>query len=303
MSQIADFLTYLFNKGDRTVRTIEGFRAAISSTLSLLGINPGQDPALSRLIQNFYAERPLKRNTYPKWSLPTVLAGLMRSPFEDLGKASLANLTRKTVFLLAIASGARRGEIHALDFTRIAWNQDKSQVTLRPHPDHIAKNYDPKLPASNFSGFTLNSFDTFLDRSDRERTLCPLRALKFYLNATAPLRAKRQQLFIPMQGKNEKVGKNTISRWIVEAIKQAYISADAVEELRKVHRITAHEVRAVASSCDAWKNVSLADIMEACGWRSNTTFIDYYLRDLVMYEKDLVRFKVLPCPSSCTNQK
>ena len=299
IATIADFLLYLFEKGDRTVRTIEGYRAAIASTLSLLGINVGQDKSLSRLIQGFYAERPLRQNTYPKWSLPIVLAGLMRHPFENLGNASFADLTRKTIFLLAMASGARRGELHAIDFTRIAWDTNKTQVTLRPHPDFVAKNYDPRLPASNFGGFTIKAFDQFVGKDDKERTLCPVRALKFYLAASKSRRAGRKQLFLPIrETKKEAVSKNTISRWIAEAIKHAYIAADKVAELRQVHKISSHEVRAVTTSCDAWRQVSLGDIMDSCGWRSSHTFVDFYLRDLVVFEKDLVKFKQFPTPAT-----
>ena len=59
---IADFLMYLLDSSDRTVRTMEGYWAAILSRLSLLGLNPSEDKSLSRLIQGFYAERPLKQN-------------------------------------------------------------------------------------------------------------------------------------------------------------------------------------------------------------------------------------------------
>ena len=155
---------------------------------------------------------------------------------------------------MAMVSGARRGELHAIDFTRIAWNADKTQVTLRPHPEFVAKNYDPRLPASNFTGFTTKAFDQFVGKEDPERTLCPVRALKFYLAASKTRRAGRKQLFLPIrETKKEAVSKNTVSRWIAEAIKYAYIAADKVEELRRVHKISAHEVRAVTSSCDAWR--------------------------------------------------
>ena len=198
-----------------------------------------------------------------------------------------------------MASGARRGDIHSLDFTRIAWNKDGTEVTLRPHADYIAKNYDPRLPASNFQGFTIKAFSATLDRSDPERTLCPVRALKFYLRRTEGNRAGRNQLFLPIkENKKTNVSKNTISRWIVEAIKRAYITVDRLEDLRQLHQIRAHEVRAISNSVDAWRNVSLGAILESCGWRSSTSFIDFYLRDMVEYEQELTRFKKLPTPSS-----
>ena len=46
-------------------------------------------------------------------NLSLVLHQLTKAPFELIQEASLKNLTFKTVFLLALGSGKRRGEIHA----------------------------------------------------------------------------------------------------------------------------------------------------------------------------------------------
>ena len=46
----------------------------------------------------------------------------------------------------------------------------------------------------------------------------------------------------------------------------------------------------------------MGDIMESCGWRSSHTFVDFYLRDMVVFEKDLVRFKQFPTPATSTGQ-
>ena len=43
------------------------------------------------------------------------------------------------VFLLTLASGKRRSEIHAIERNSISWPEDKSQITLRVIPEFIAK--------------------------------------------------------------------------------------------------------------------------------------------------------------------
>ena len=61
-----------------------------------------------------FLQRPPVRKLLPSWSLPTVLEALSKAPFEPLAEASLRNLTIKTAFLVAIASGQRRSALHAL---------------------------------------------------------------------------------------------------------------------------------------------------------------------------------------------
>ena len=58
--------------------------------------------------------------------------------------------------------------------------------------------------------------------------LCPVRAVKIYLNKTKSLRKCRKRLFIPTQG-DQDLAKPTLSRWVKYAIKNAY---DTISYLR-----------------------------------------------------------------------
>ena len=80
----------------------------------------GTDPHTCRLITSFYMDRPVETNLVLHWDLTVVLNALTKSPFEprDTASVDLKFLTFTTVFLLFLASGARRGEIHALDLER-----------------------------------------------------------------------------------------------------------------------------------------------------------------------------------------
>ena len=95
------------------------------------------------------------------------------------------------------------------------------------------------------------------------------------------------------------ISANTVSSWVKKTIKLAYMAADKIPELRQLYQVRAHELRALASSWDALKQVSFGDIMQACRWRSHTTFTDFYLRDLAQVESDLLKFKAVPTPSMC----
>ena len=124
VSQIADFLLELFQVKCLKVRTIEGYRSAIASSLLSRGYQVGTDTNLSRLIDSFYTDRPVTPSYLPRWSLPLVLSGLLRWPFEskEMSRVDLKHLVFKTVFLLLLASRARRGEIHALDHSLTRWS-------------------------------------------------------------------------------------------------------------------------------------------------------------------------------------
>ena len=56
--------------------------------------------------------------SYPKWDLSVVLDALRRMPYWPPEGVSELHLAKKTVFLLVLASGARRGEIDPLDISQ-----------------------------------------------------------------------------------------------------------------------------------------------------------------------------------------
>ena len=298
---IADFLLHLFEEGKLKVRTIEGYRAAISGSLKLKGLTVGSDPYLSNLIASFYIDRPVEPNWIPQWDLSIVLSALALPPFEikDMSSVQLKFLTFKTVFLISLASGARRGEIHALDLSRTRWSDKGHEVFLRPYVGFLPKTYLARDPSTALQGFRIRSLSKGLDRSDPDRLLCPLRALRYYIKHTASLRAGNRSLFIPIKGTpSKKVCPNTISSWLKQCIRLAYQIVGQDDALQRLHSVRAHEVRALSSSWDALKSVAMSEIMAACRWRSHNTFSSFYLRDLVEVEEKLLAFKMVPTASS-----
>ena len=141
IKQIADFLLHLFQEKNLQPSTIEGYRSAIADKLGNTSINVGKDDNLTRLLDSFHRDRPKGRRGVPAWNLSLVLHQLTKAPFEPLRKASLKHLTFKTVFLLALASGKRRSEIHAWLNKNIRHQADWSKVSLYPSPSFLAKNH------------------------------------------------------------------------------------------------------------------------------------------------------------------
>nr|KAG5689214.1 hypothetical protein BaRGS_014870 [Batillaria attramentaria] len=146
-TQIADFLLWLRDSKNLAPITIKGYRAMLSDTYRHLGIaDLGADKDLSDIVASFELARPAARSLLPRWNLPWVLTWLNSERFEPLELAPLEKLTKKTCFLLALASASRVSELHALsmDPDCLQFAQDGS-VRLTTHPGFLAKNRLPSM--------------------------------------------------------------------------------------------------------------------------------------------------------------
>ncbi len=101
-------------------------------------------------------ERPMRLQEIPQWSFNLVLSFLKGALFEALEEASLEDLTRKTVFLIFLASGRHHSKVHSfLGFPfAVSFPDAQDQVTLVELPGFLAKNQAPtgssplvKIPA------------------------------------------------------------------------------------------------------------------------------------------------------------
>ena len=268
VNQFGEFLIFLHNK-NFSPATVKGYRSAISTTLKQISkIDFSCESILSDVVRSFELERPRTKVHFPKWDLAIVLAALSNAPFEPLEECGFKELTLKTVFLTALASGRRRSEIHALVCSDIKFSEHS--VSLGTFPGFLAKNQLPSVLASPI-------VIPVLKGQDVNTSLCPVRALRIYFNRVFPRRKGRKRLFISHQDSYEKeISVDSISRWIVQTIKLAH-SANNVDQVPV--SVNAHEVRAIASSW-AWSNkVPLDDVVKAGFWSSENSFIRFYLRD------------------------
>ena len=65
-------------------------------------------------MSSFEVERPRVPHIALSWDLDVVLRHLMSSEYEPLEHLSLRALTKKTLFLVALATAKRVGELQAL---------------------------------------------------------------------------------------------------------------------------------------------------------------------------------------------
>ena len=287
LTQVAEFLLFLFKEKNLQPSTIDGYRTAIADKIGCDKVNFGKDENLTRLLDSFHRDKPKGLRGVPSWNLSLVLHQLTQSPFEPLRKASLKHLTFKTVFLLALGSGKRRSEIHAWVHRNIRHQEDWANVSLFPSPCFLSKNQLAKEGPSSVAPVIIPALAPTLDKSLKEdRTLCPVRALRYYLDKTKDLRSGKQLVFVSFKKNfNKDIAPATISSWIKQTILLCYQLSN--EDAQQLHQVRAHDVRAFAASKAFQGGVSLDQILSACHWKSHNTFTQFYLKDVAWADADL----------------
>ena len=221
-----------------------------------------------------FVERPPQKPLIPSWDLNQVLQALTRTPFEPIAHASLMDLSIKTAFLLAVATARRRSELHALSIDPGHLRWEPHGVRLVPHSSFVAKNQSATFQPPDIFVPAIKTVPSVQE----DKLWCPVRALKWYLARTKPLRGSTSQLFVSTNRPHAAVSRDTVSRWIVRAIHSA--NPNWLPDT-PVH---AHETRAVATSWAFFKGVPLPDILRAAAWKTPSTFVSCYLRDVLQAE-------------------
>ena len=189
VKQISDFFMYLYQDLNRCPSAIDGYRTAIVDTLGPTAQFIAHDADLHRLLSTFHRDRPKSSRNLPKWNLSVVLNELTKAPFEPMKDTDLKHLTLKTAFLLALASGKRRSKIHVWVANKVSNLGQWEKVALFPSSDFFAKNQLAREGSQSVSPVIIPALTTIVDRQFKEdRTLCPVRALRYYLDRTKDLR-------------------------------------------------------------------------------------------------------------------
>ncbi len=257
--------------------TLRVYVAAIAARRELDEIPLGRHRLVSAFMRGARRLRPVRPTAVPSWDLSVVLEGLATAPFEPLESASDRILTLKVVLLLALTSLKRVGDLQAFSVSETCMDFGLVKVTLRPRPGYI-----PKVLSTSFRSqvVTLHSFHPppFASSEDeRLHMLCPVRALKLYVDRSKVWRKSPQLLICFGAGRRGlATSKQRISHWVRDAISLAY----EARELPSPLSLRAHSTRGVASSQALFRGVPLEDICVAAGWSSPHTFVRFYNLDV-----------------------
>ncbi len=142
---VLEFLQDWFT-AELTPSTLKVYMVAISAYhIPLCGMSLGRDSLVSRFLRGTLRLRPVARTRVPTWDLAIVLQGLSLAPIKPLEEVPAKFLTLKVLFLLAISSLKRIGDLQALSVAPscLEFAPDMVIAFLHPRPGYV-----PKVPAN-----------------------------------------------------------------------------------------------------------------------------------------------------------
>lgn len=276
VGKVGDFLTWTFNQ-NASCRSIRACRTAIASIHHGFpdGTTVSGSPILNDIIKASFNERPPPQSLTPAWDMPRALRFLAEEPFEPPDRSSMMDMSRKTAFLIAAASGRRVSDIEALSVAKHHLSFREDGVHLLPRAGYLAKNQTVNFTPEHIVLPDLRK----AGNSPDDGPWCPVRALRYYLNRTRHYRGEIDHLFLTAQKPYKAASKQTISRWIVSVIRDSLERDVKQLEGSNSRGFRAHDLRSQAASWALYQGASIGDIMSAQGWSSSTSFRTVYLKD------------------------
>ena len=279
LTALADFMTWLFQSRGLVAGSINNYRSAIAFYWKRLYDFdvPSDDQVLRDLMKSFVRDSTRPKKRVISWDLKLVLEFFRSGRFSSWEGLSAKDLTLKSVFLIALASGKRRGELHALtrEGVKVCHGENEGML-LHPSSSFISKT---QMRTRGLGALKPVFIKKLFSDSDPLGLLCPVTCLQHYLDASAVYRASGQkQLFVSWQeNASRDIKPVTISGYIKKAILLAYEGAS--NEILTDLQVVPHTVRHVASSLSAVKHFSMEEILRSGSWSTPNTFISHYLHD------------------------
>ncbi len=251
IGDVVNFLASLYHQGYQ-YRSLNAYRSAISSVHEKTdGYEVGQHPLVSRLLKGVFHKRPPTPRYAQTWDVNVVTTYL-----ESLGEnegLSLANLTFKTLMLMALTRPSRSADLSGLDLQYRRFLPEV--VTFQP--SKLAKQSRVSKPLSDF----------FFPAFPHNRLLCPVVTLRAYEERTAPLREggtpAKTTLFLTTVKPHGPAASSTIAQWLKTLLGKAGIDTGI---------FTAHSVRGASSTAAHNAGVTTGDTMNAADWSSQSVF-------------------------------
>ena len=270
--KVSEFLLFLRKKKGLSASAIAGYRSMLSAVFRYTFPEISSSTILKDLLRSFRIERPLTTSHAPPWDLSLVLKFLASPAFEPLERASLRELTKKVLFLVSLATAKRIGELQAVS-KKVSFSGEDIHLSFLP--EFVAKTESEANPLPR--SFAVRSLKDFVGNLPEELLLCPVRALRIYLDRTGKLKPHPRALFISPKVTFKAITKNAISFFLREVISQAYESApDPGPSVRP----RAHSIRGISTSASFLRNFSVTKILSAACWKSPSVFTSFYLKDV-----------------------
>ena len=143
---IVDFLAHLRRDKGLSVLAVKGYRSALNSVFALKGMDLADSREISMLLRSFSKSARPKELRPPAGDVTLVLQSLTRALYGPLWTSDERFLAQKTLFLLALPSAKRVGELHALLY-QVSHSRDWGEVSFSFVAGFVAKTQDPSSSA------------------------------------------------------------------------------------------------------------------------------------------------------------
>ena len=264
LSKVADFLCWLQSSRSLSVFSIKGYCSMLSAVFRFHLLSLSSHPVIRDLLRSFCLVSVERQLRPPVWDLSEVLRFLNSSTFEPLSRAPLRALTQKVLFLLALATAKRVGELQVLS-SMVTF--DGGDACLSYVPQFVAKS--ESLTRSIPCSFLVRSLSDFAAGLDHDLLLCPVRALRVYRDRTRPLAPVRHRLFGSPRRLSCALSKNAVSFFLRDVIIVACASRSGLGSVR------AHDIREVSTSVTFLLNWSVSAVLESATWGSSSVFASF----------------------------
>ena len=279
---MANFLEWAFDKRGLMPATLQGYRTAIGVQLKQAnGYDPGADEVISQLIMAFKRARPVAHKSPLRWDFALVLRYLKHGKLRRTRWLSARDLTLKAVFLTLLASGKRRGEVHALQNSIDNAHGDWSAAVLRPIPGFISKTQLRTNGLGKFRELVIPSLARAPQYKEEDLALCPVRTLRMYKSRADKYRSPGQKkLFISwLPQRDSDLTPNAISHYVRLLVQEAYEDEANSPETCREFNVTAHDLRGISTSLKSLTTLSLRELLQAGSWASPDTFLKFYVKE------------------------
>ena len=236
LPKVADFFLWLHHTRKLSVSAIMGYRSLLSAVFRFQLPVISSSPILQDLLRSFQVTAPSRSINPPPWDLNKVLLYLQSSTFEPLQSISLRSLSKKTLFLISLATAKRVSELQALSKI-VSFSAEGAVVSYAL--EFLTKTESALRPLPH--SFLVKSLADFAAGLDEDLLLCPVRCLRIYLQRTVPGVNRPRRLFVSPRNPTRAISKNAISYFLLEVIAEAGASSVANVVPR------AHSIRGVAT--------------------------------------------------------
>lgn len=248
-SELTNFLTDALAAG-YSLSTVQIFRAAVC----LLHKDPEHvrySTNLKALLKHSKRAAPPKQLLKPTVDITPTLRFLAQIPSDN--SASLADLNKKTAFLLAMAAFLRPSDLERISL---------QHCTVTSHGDLVIKVVAPKeLRAGRRIVKSLS-----IRKNDNFKELCPVRTFIALKSHPAAVKRPSNKLLVNCKNPAKLLRTTTISTW-----------------LRNLMRLSTSQkpipsVRSVASDLALARGAPLSDVVTMGNWSSTDVFNNHYRR-------------------------